>query len=1062
MRFLRARWFAVLVTTVASLVLLSSLAFAANGKITGVVKDKDTGEPLPGANVQIVGTTLGASTDVQGRYFILNVPPGVYTVKASFIGYQSVQIENVRVRFDETSTVDFALSQKVIEVGKTVTVVAERPLVEKTLTATKTTFGTRELDNKLPVASINEVIETAASTFNGYIRGGRIYESKTLLDGVDITDTYFSGGTGAYGGEVGHTYQNYRLSDAGDFTSVSINQSSVQELNVFAGTFGAEYPSASAGIINVVTREGGQTVHGKLFARTNPSNTTDLPGKNPLYWDYNFKDDPIYGRGYVQEKAELEATGNPDDLRKAQLFTWTPQRAKDVYGFDANANQGLGRNTDVEVNVGGPLLGSKRGGFFITSRYSRSHKPLPFDRTTRVSGSAKLHYYLKENKMKLTLFGQLEDGGKLFDFVDWKYNPRWKYYMEGAPRYKGMSSVYYAKLTHTLSPRTFYELQFSQSNKATWAGYPDDNGNGLSEVGEEGDFITFNTFFTDKNGDGKYTPGVDEPGDWVKYVGGDGTHNSENGYVTGDTTLTNRVFFYEELDNTARLENKPTFAQNAGWYRTAYPPPLYVKTRRNVFTAKFDITSQVTNNHQLKGGFQFRYHWVNNDRKSSELGGLANAFYPMNKVHWDPQDFNPKEVAAYLQDRIEFKGLIVNIGARVDGYDNDTRFFLNPFDPFDYVKDEAGNVKDWKLKFGDRVGWKWYFSPRVGVSHPVSDRIAMHYAFGRYFQYPNFATLYTDYNLRDFVASPSTRTTRRDQEPVRSTSYEMGVQYGLTNDIAVELTAYYRDIEKYSASNYTLVVPEGNSIIFNTTWGYADARGIEITLEKRASKWWGGRLSYAFSYVRASQPSGAFSTDFNASIDSTRYADLPWINLDRRPQRETNVTVFGTGDPFFGTSSPVSAGFDRPHRFSGTLLLFLPYDINISAVGNLVSGFYYRSVLREDDPLGLLTPEFDKSPWNYQLNLRGTKVIRLPQGTRINLFAEVRNLFNRDNIVGIQKNGPRGTSADFDIWRLGPDGKRNTGDEQNPEGFIRQPTDRFGRLLYTMPRQIFVGAEVSF
>jgi outer membrane receptor protein involved in Fe transport len=1061
MQSLRARLFAALALAAVFFVFHSSPSLAANGKIAGVVKDKETGEPLPGANVVIVGTNLGGSTDIQGRYFILNVPPGVYTVQASFIGYQSVRVENVRVRFDETTTVDFELSQQVIEVGEAVTVVAERPLIEKTLTASKTTIGTDELDNKLPVGSLNEVIETVASTFNGYIRGGRIYESKTLLDGVDITDTYFSGGTGAYGGEVGHTYQNYRLSEAGDFTSVQINQSSVQELNVFAGTFGAEYPSASAGVINVVTREGGTALHGKLFTRTNPANTTDLPGENALYWDYDFQDDPIYGRGYVQEKAELQASGNPDDLRRASLFTWTPESAKELYDFDATANQGLGRSSDLEVNVGGPLLGSTRGGFFITGRYSRMRKPLPFDRTTRVSASAKLHYYLKENKMKLTLFGQLEDGGKLFDFVDWKYNPRWKYYMEGAPRYKSMSSVYYAKLTHTLSSRTFYELQISQSNKASWAGYPDDNGNGFPEIGETGDFITFNTFFTDKDGDGKYTPGVDEPGDWIKYVGGDGGHNSENGYVTGDTTLTNRVFFYEELDNTARLENKPTFAQNAGWYRTAYPPPLFAFNKRNVFTAKFDITSQVTHNHQVKGGFQFRYHWIQNDRKSSELGGAADAYYPMNKVHWDPHRFWPKELAFYLQDRIEFQGLIVNVGARVDAYDNNTRFFQNPFDPFDYVRD-GDKIKDWKLKFGDKVGWKWFFSPRVGVSHPVSDRMAMHYAFGRYFQYPNFATLYTDYNLRDFVASPSTRTTRRDQDPVRSTSYEMGFQYAITRDLSLGATAYYRDIEKYSASTYTLVVPEGNSIIFTTTWGYADARGIEISLEKRATRWWGGRLSYAFSYVKASRPKGAFSTDFNASIDSTRYADLPWRELERRPQRETNVTVFGTGDPFFGTSSPVSAGFDRPHRISGTLLLFLPYDINVTAIGSAVSGFYYDAVLREDDPLGILTPEFDSSPWSYQLNLRGSKVFRLAQNLTINLFGEVRNVFNRSNILGIQKNGPRGTSADFDIWRLGRDGEPNTGDEQDPEGFIRQPTDRFGRLLYAMPRQIFVGAEITF
>jgi hypothetical protein len=72
----------------AALLVPALLLAGTTGKIKGKVTDRETGEPLPGANVLIVGTTFGAASDFDGEFVILNVPPGVYTVKATFIGYQ--------------------------------------------------------------------------------------------------------------------------------------------------------------------------------------------------------------------------------------------------------------------------------------------------------------------------------------------------------------------------------------------------------------------------------------------------------------------------------------------------------------------------------------------------------------------------------------------------------------------------------------------------------------------------------------------------------------------------------------------------------------------------------------------------------------------------------------------------------------------------------------------------------------------------------------------------------------------------------------------------------------
>ena len=91
-----------------ALVVLPVMLFAQiAGKMTGVVTSAD-GEPLAGANIVLDGTSMGAATDEDGRYYILNVPVGRYTVRADYIGYKSSIVNDVRVSVDLTTTRDFA------------------------------------------------------------------------------------------------------------------------------------------------------------------------------------------------------------------------------------------------------------------------------------------------------------------------------------------------------------------------------------------------------------------------------------------------------------------------------------------------------------------------------------------------------------------------------------------------------------------------------------------------------------------------------------------------------------------------------------------------------------------------------------------------------------------------------------------------------------------------------------------------------------------------------------------------------------------------------------------
>ena len=82
------------------------------GKITGKVLDAKSGDPLPGANVQVVGTMMGAATDLKGNFIILRLPPGRYSLKVSMMGYQAQIVQNVSVSVDLTTKISFKLAEQ--------------------------------------------------------------------------------------------------------------------------------------------------------------------------------------------------------------------------------------------------------------------------------------------------------------------------------------------------------------------------------------------------------------------------------------------------------------------------------------------------------------------------------------------------------------------------------------------------------------------------------------------------------------------------------------------------------------------------------------------------------------------------------------------------------------------------------------------------------------------------------------------------------------------------------------------------------------------------------------
>lgn len=232
----------LLFITIALLTLPLGLKADVSGKVAGTVTDKKTGDPLELANVVLIGTQYGASSDRNGRYSILNVPAGIYDIKFAYLGYKPVVVKGIRVVPDITITVDMALQELDLEVDEIV-VQASRPLFERGSTSSVRVVEKDQLAN-LPTRGIQNVAalsagivktdnsggETRNATLN--IRGGRGNETAYIIDGVMVNDN-------ASGGAAGQ-----------------ISQGAIDQISIQIGSFDAKYGQVMSGIINTVTRTG--------------------------------------------------------------------------------------------------------------------------------------------------------------------------------------------------------------------------------------------------------------------------------------------------------------------------------------------------------------------------------------------------------------------------------------------------------------------------------------------------------------------------------------------------------------------------------------------------------------------------------------------------------------------------------------------------------------------------------------------------------------------------------------------------------------------------------------
>jgi hypothetical protein len=237
-----------------------TVAFSQAGRISGKVVDQDTGEPLVGANIILIGTSLGAATDINGEYLINNVSAGEYNVRASYIGYQDVTLTKLTVTSGLTAEADFKLMLKGFSTSDVV-IVSERPLIEKSSTNAVRIIGGDDFSN-LAERNLNAVVALQPGVVrqNGltFIRGSRPDETGYTVEGADVKDVL-----NRNGGSL-----------------VTVTSDALQEVLVQAGGYTAEFGNANAGIVSSELKTG--TNDYKFSLRAETDNFGNYPGEKFL------------------------------------------------------------------------------------------------------------------------------------------------------------------------------------------------------------------------------------------------------------------------------------------------------------------------------------------------------------------------------------------------------------------------------------------------------------------------------------------------------------------------------------------------------------------------------------------------------------------------------------------------------------------------------------------------------------------------------------------------------------------------------------------------------------
>jgi len=907
------------------LALVPALAFGA-GKIRGTVTDPGTGEPLVGANVVVVGTSMGAAANIAGEFLILNVPVGTYTLRATYVGYQSITISNIRVNNDLTTEANFKLPAEGVTIG-VVEIVAVRPLINKSATNSVRIIDSEFFD-KLPARGTDIAVAIQPGVVvqggNVYIRGGRADEVGYRVEGANVTNI-LGGGNGLY-----------------------TTAESVEQIQVQAGGFNAEFGGANAGIIQTQLRSGSsERWRVSLLAETD--RFTSMNKKALGGYSYGYSDwtatvgGPILGKtlrffGSAQNTFYRDpAVSVRDQQTLTNLITdpvLTPAHPKVA-----------SRDTIPEILLGG----NSTGGMNNRMSYGGTILVDLGDLQVRAAGT-----YTTVESRNSTFFGSYLNQGRL------QLN-------------QSMNMFGNLKLSYVFSPTTFLEVNgnwFARQNK-NMDPYWRDN---IFSYGDSLKNAQIGNFY--------YREGVNYSA-YGFYNGGINIGLSQPGQFIANYSKDRLDQIGARADFTSQMKQHEVkiggeFTQST--YRRFSPAGVQGFSRYAKQAANAAELENLLNLAAGTGSDLIGYNILGESINQDVVADGGTLYFAPPK---------PVFAAAYVQDKIEFSDLIINLGLRWDYINPDSRDTDNPGN---LIYNAAGLLVPSTYKKTPSTS---AVSPRIGFSFPVTDRTVFHAQYGKFIQQSRLNDSYIGAAAVSGISTASYWVSDGARgwglQPERTTQYEIGFSQMVADQASFDITAFYKDIRDQIQFVQIQPDPGTSTQVYHSLANrdFSTSQGIETKFILRRTNRIQAQINYTFSNVRSTASDQAGSNGI-------------W-QLGLGPNALPRF-VFPTN-------------FDQAHR--GALLLdyrfgqndggpiFEQFGANVLFTFN--SGHQYTRI---DDPsrapegtderrrTPLESIGASTTPWFFQLDIRFDKTVAIgPLGA--NFYIYVINLLGTDNAVNV-------------------------------------------------------------
>jgi len=786
-------------------ILPCNLIFAGiTGKLVGNITDASTGEPLIGVNLVLKGTVLGAATDQNGYYKILNISAGSFTATASYIGFKTTSVTDVRINADRTTTLNFEMQISAVE-GEEVIVEAKRPVIVRDQTATTTIIEKEDFEN-MPINSYADILDNVAGVIennNGggddgiHVRGGRSGETAYLVDGFYVKDVINGG------------------------MATDVARGGISELSIITGSFDAEYGQAMSGIINIITREGGAEYDFSFRASTDPSisgltnswNTGRIEGtaSGPIIptmpnlatffisadrkrtdgrLKYNYlpwavlkvdeNNDGIYdageswidvangqydiGEGFTDDNHNgywdhaVYDTSGIVVVTEAEPWTDVANGVYDV-GEDFTDENGDGiRNGDVyalaDIDGDGIAEPLKKGAREVTATYHW---------TDRIMSKLVLRPI---NNVKITLGVNIQNNESRGFSMSYRQLPE-----RSAVSWQE-SKLMYGRLNYTFSENMFATFSYSKNRVDNWTGpkvpgekflddshelyskvytIPESWNNSVLKPGSEFNWLSYYAEpYNDADSNGAFN------GEDFEDLNGDGQ------YSWGVFTPLREGDAYDNTSNYEFYGNYPIVSNNGDTVRMGFSTySSYFNDYSETTQLEGALTWQINKVHQIKTGYSQKKHKLFNFSALSVGGGYYGKSSDASFILWEKE---PIESSFYIRDKMEFSDLVINVGIRYDildpkseyadptkniGYRYDGQVLetsdLNSidFDAFAAGAIEWGYInEDGSFSPPDKATVKSQWSPRIGIGYPVTDNTAFHFSYGHFFKYPDYEFMY--------------------------------------------------------------------------------------------------------------------------------------------------------------------------------------------------------------------------------------------------------------------------------------------------------------------------------